>query len=118
MGMRWIVLSATCLFALIGCTPASQSPDAIRKDAANATAAAARDAKAVAQGVFEGLKSKGPLNINKASKEQLEDLPGIGGTTADRIIAGRPYATSDELLKRHLLSKQEYNQIADRIEAR
>ncbi len=118
MHMKWIILSAACLFALSGCTPASQSPDAIRRDTANATATAARDAKAMIQGVFEGLKTKGPLNINKASKEELQALPGIGSTTADRIIAGRPYSNSDELLKRHLLSKQEYNQIADRIEAR
>ena len=43
--------------------------------------------------------AKEPLNINKASQAELEDLPGIGATLAKRIIAGRPYKSVDELLK-------------------
>lgn len=117
--MRWIAIAATtALLAGIGCAPASQSPDAIRQNAANATATAARDAKAVAQGVFEGLKTRGPININRASKADLETLPGVDSATADKIIADRPYANSGDLVKRHIVKKAEYNQIADRIEAR
>lgn len=37
------------------------------------------------------------VNINTASKEQLESLPGIGPKKADAIIAGRPYNSVDEL---------------------
>jgi phosphatidylserine/phosphatidylglycerophosphate/cardiolipin synthase-like enzyme len=33
----------------------------------------------------------GDLNINTASQQQLESLPGIGPELAKRIIAGRPY---------------------------
>lgn len=106
------------LLMAVGCTPANRSPDAIRQNTANATAAAARDAKAVAQGVFEGLKAKGPLNINKATAEELETLPGIGAATANRIISGRPYKNSVELLNRHLVTKQEYDRIANRVVAR
>ena len=106
------------MLCLAGCTPASRSPDAIREDTAGATAAATRDARAVAQGVFEGLRAKGPLNINRATRDQLETLPGIDRDTADRIIAGRPYESSVALLKRHLLTKQEYGHIANRVTAR
>lgn len=117
--MRWIAIAAmTALLAAIGCAPASQNPDAIRQNAANATATAARDAKAVAQGVFEGLKTKGPLNINRASKADLETLPGVDGALADKIIADRPYANSAELVKRHIVRKAEYDRIASKIEAR
>jgi DNA uptake protein ComE-like DNA-binding protein len=103
---------------LSGCAPSGPSPDQIRQQTASATAAAARDTKAVAQGIVQGLRTKGPLNINKASKEQLETLPGIDGAAADRIVAGRPYKNSEELTRRHIVSRAEYHQIATKIEAR
>ena len=103
---------------LTGCSPASRSPDAIRSDTAVATAAAARDAKAVAQGVFDGLRQKGPLNVNRAKEAELEALPGIDGTAARRIMAGRPYANSTELLHRRILTKRQYDGIASRVVAK
>lgn len=106
------------VLALAGCSPASRSPDAIRQNTANATAAVARNTKAVAQGIVEGLRAKGPININRATKENLETLPGIDSAVADRIIAGRPYKDSIELSRRHIISKAEYDRIADKIEAR
>jgi len=105
------------LIAAIGCSPAQRSPDAIRQDTAKATAEVKSDAKAVVQGVTDGLKIKGPLNINKATAEQLQTLPGIGSGQARRIVAGQPYGSSDELVKRHLVTKSEYDRIADKIVA-
>ena len=116
--MKWIVTATLIMVTLSGCAPSSPSPDRIRQDTANATAQAARDTKAVAQGIVEGLKTKGPLNINRATKDQIETLPGIDGASADRIIAGRPYNNSDELLRRHIISRAEYNRIANRIVTR
>lgn len=106
------------LVGLVGCTPASRSPDAIRQDSAAVTAAVVRDGKAVAKGVFEGLRAKGPVNINKASAKDLEALPGIDGVAARRIVEGRPYVSAVELVKRKLVSKAEYNRIASQIVAR
>ncbi len=106
------------VLALSGCSPSSPSPDQIRQNTANATAAAARDTKAMAQGVIEGLHAKGPMNINRASKSDLETLPGIDSDAADRIIAGRPYTNSTELRTRHILPRAEYNRIAAHVEAR
>jgi DNA uptake protein ComE-like DNA-binding protein len=118
MDMKRLFFCIIGLFALIGCSPARRSPDAIRQDAAQATAEAARDAKAVAQGVMDGLRTKGPLNINRATAEELKSLPGIDTAAANRIIAGRPYANSIEILKRHLVTKSEYNRIAEKVVAR
>jgi len=116
--MKRAVLCMFGFMVLIGCSPEKRSPDAIRHDTAAATATAARDAKAVAQGVMDGLKSKGPLNINSATEDELERLPGIGTAVAHKIISGRPYGDSIELLQRHLVTKAEYDRIANLIVAR
>ncbi|HEX9972739.1 MAG TPA: helix-hairpin-helix domain-containing protein [bacterium] len=39
------------------------------------------------------------LDLNTASKEELQSIKGIGPVLAERIIAGRPYRTVDDLLK-------------------
>jgi competence protein ComEA len=56
-----------------------------------------------------------PLDLNSASKSQLVSLPGLDAAAADRIIAGRPYASEHDLLERHIVSRDEYNKIADSI---
>ncbi len=40
-----------------------------------------------------------PVDVNTASQEMLEAIPGIGPTMARRIIEGRPYGTVDDLLR-------------------
>jgi competence protein ComEA len=37
------------------------------------------------------------VNINTASQEELETVPGIGPTRAAQIIAGRPWAKVEDL---------------------
>jgi competence ComEA-like helix-hairpin-helix protein len=39
------------------------------------------------------------VNINTATADELETLPGIGTALAQLVIAGRPYATVDELTR-------------------
>jgi DNA uptake protein ComE-like DNA-binding protein len=39
-----------------------------------------------------------PVDVNAASVQEIESLPGIGPAIASRIVAGRPYADIDELL--------------------
>jgi DNA uptake protein ComE-like DNA-binding protein len=101
-----------------GCTTKPQSPEQVREKTAEATAELKDNAKAVAEGVREGLTRPSPdkpLDLNWASKSQLMGLPGIDDATADRIITGRPYASEHQLLERHIVSREEYNKIADSI---
>lgn len=116
--VSFLLAQASVAACLLGCSPASRSPDAIRHDTAVATAAAARDTKAVAQGVIDGLKSQGSVNINRAKLEELEALPGIDAATAEKIVAGRPYQNSVELRDRHIVSKAEFDRIASKVVAR
>lgn len=116
--MARALLTSCALVLLAGCSTQSPSPDTIRRDTANATSAAARDAKAVAQGVSDGLKENRTVDINKASDTDLRSLPGIDADAAHRIIAGRPYADTAELLHRQIISKPEYDRIVSRIVAR
>ena len=74
-----------------------------------------RDAKAVAEGVKEGMSSDKAININNASREDLLNLPGITERDADRIIAERPFKNAREMVARHVISESEYDRISDRI---
>jgi DNA uptake protein ComE-like DNA-binding protein len=92
------------------------NPDEIRRRTAEATETMRRDAKAVAEGVKEGMsRDKKAININKASREDLLSLPGITEHEADRIIEARPYDNTEDLVTRHVLPQGEYNKISDRI---
>jgi len=84
----------------------------IKKDAKEAAA----QTKAAVQGVRDGLHSPDkPVNINSASKTELQTLPGVDEETANRIINGRPYHTSEEVGARGVVSPEEFNAIKNKI---
>lgn len=57
-------------------------------------------------------------DINAASQVLLEALPGIGPVRADAIIAGRPYASTEELVERQVVPASVYEQIRGLITTR
>lgn len=63
--------------------------------------------------------NKTPLvDLNSASKDELDALPGIGSVRADAIIKGRPYKGKDELLRKKVLPSNVYDGIKDRVIAK
>lgn len=55
------------------------------------------------------------VNINFASQSELEALPGVGPVTAQKIIAGRPYQTLDELVAKKAVGQSLFEKIKPQL---
>lgn len=66
-------------------------------------------------------KAKGKLNINKATASELDTLPGIGPSTAEKIIQYRKnnggFSTVEEINNVSGIGDSKYNEIKDLITA-
>jgi competence protein ComEA len=93
----FIALFALSLLSGIAVAQAAKTP-------AKTTTAAAADADL--------------LDINTATKEQLDALPGIGDAYAQKIIDGRPYAKKTDLTRKKVIPAATYAKIKDKIIAK
>lgn len=55
------------------------------------------------------------ININTATKQELEALPGIGSSKAQRIIEGRPYEKPEDIMKVKGIKQKLFDKIKDNI---
>jgi len=95
------------------------------EQAASETEQAASETEKAANSLVTGIEKEfGPdqypssneiVNINYSSEERLLSLPGINDELAMRIIRNRPYDTPTDLIAKHVLTKEQYDRIKNRL---
>jgi competence protein ComEA len=51
------------------------------------------------------------ININTASAADLQKVPGIGKSTASKIVKARPFSSVDDLVTKKIMSKKQLGKV-------
>ena len=107
-------LAAIGLGTLLALPTAAQTPSPSKSPGLPEVTAPGATGKPTAK----SLQSGQLVDINSASAEELDRLPGVGAARAKAIIANRPYNGKDDLAQRKIIPPNVYALIKDKIIAR
>jgi DNA uptake protein ComE-like DNA-binding protein len=116
--MRKFGLSALAVTLLLASPVLAQTAAPSTTAKPPATSAAPATAPALKPATSATTPQAGLIDINTATKDELDALPGIGSARADAIIKGRPYRAKNELADKKIIPKPTYDAIKDKIVAR
>ncbi len=110
----------TCLLAAGPCLQARGEAPAPSQEGAKAPAAKSKAVAPRKQGrtKAKALAEAKRLDLNSATKAQLEKLPGVTPAYADQIIAHRPYLTNEHLVINKAVPESVYFSIRNLVTAR
>jgi competence protein ComEA len=57
----------------------------------------------------------GKVNINSATADELDKLPGVGEVTAGKIISGRPYSNIEDLKNKKIIGSKAFEKLKELI---
>jgi DNA uptake protein ComE-like DNA-binding protein len=55
------------------------------------------------------------VDLNLASRTELQTLPGIGDAEAAKIVAARPYKSKTDLVTRNVLTLEAYDRLSKQV---
>ena len=58
------------------------------------------------------------FNINTASAADLQKVPGIGKSTASKIVKARPFTSVDDLVTKKIMSKKDVDKVRANLSTR
>ena len=103
-----VVALVSCALPLAAQTTSKPATGTTAKPAAKPAAAAQKPA-------VEKTTAAKLLDLNSASKADLQALPGIGEKYAQKIIDGRPYQRKDQLVSKKIIPQSTYDKIKDQL---
>jgi DNA uptake protein ComE-like DNA-binding protein len=106
MRRSWIALFTTVLAIILTANLSAQSGGGTSNSKAQTTSTAKGKTATPA-----GEK----LDVNSATKDQLQALPGIGDAYSQKIIDNRPYRTKRDLVTKKVIPQATYEKIKDMI---
>ena len=114
--LRWIAVGfALLLAASLGFAQTGEKVESKTKAAGKAVA---QGTKSAATGVKNAVTDTKLVDLNSASKAELEELPGIGVTYSQKIIDNRPYRAKTDLVRKKVIPQATYNKIKDKVIAK